>query len=83
MTDSPKPSSSSLVSNEQIKLTATYLNGVAIATFAVGGLAPMVALLSGSLSAQLGEIGGLAGVCATASAVIHYGARRQLKGLRP
>ena len=33
----------SLVHNEQAKLTATYVNGLAIAMFAVGGLAPLVA----------------------------------------
>ncbi len=32
-----------LISNEQAKLTATYVNGVAIATFAVGCLAPLIA----------------------------------------
>jgi hypothetical protein len=31
----------SLVGNEQAKLTATYVNGLAIAIFAVGGLAPL------------------------------------------
>jgi hypothetical protein len=37
----------SLVQNEQVKLTATYLNGLAIAIFAVGGLAPVVGVVSG------------------------------------
>ncbi|UHC17350.1 hypothetical protein LRS73_05495 [Methylobacterium currus] len=32
-----------LISNEQAKLTATYVNGIAIAIFAVGCLAPMIA----------------------------------------
>ena len=41
----------SLVHNEQTKLRATYLNGLAIATFAVGSLAPIVALLSGTSAA--------------------------------
>ena len=40
-----------LVANEQTKLSATYLNGLAIAIFAVGGLAPVVALVTGSPSA--------------------------------
>ena len=31
----------SLIHNERIKLRATYLNGLAIAVFAVGSLAPL------------------------------------------
>jgi hypothetical protein len=34
----------SLVGNERTKLTATYLNGVAIAVFAIGSFAPLVSL---------------------------------------
>ena len=36
------------VHNEQTKLTATWLNGVAIATVAVGGIAPLVAVVIGT-----------------------------------
>ena len=36
----------SLVGNEQAKLSATYLNGVAIAVAAVGGIAPWVTLVA-------------------------------------
>jgi cation transport ATPase len=32
-----------LIRNEQAKLTATYLNGIAIALAAVGGIAPWIA----------------------------------------
>lgn len=35
----------SLVGNERTKLTATYLNRVAIAIFAIGAFAPLVSLL--------------------------------------
>jgi hypothetical protein len=35
----------SLVHNERTKLTATYINGLAIAVFAVGGLAPILSNL--------------------------------------
>ncbi|MCJ2127407.1 amino acid transporter [Methylobacterium sp. E-045] len=34
---------SQLVANERAKLTAAYVNGVAIAVLAVGGLAPLFA----------------------------------------
>lgn len=33
-----------LIHNEQAKLTATYINGLAIATFALGALAPTAAV---------------------------------------
>ena len=40
-----------LVRNEQRKLTASYMNGLAMAFFGVGGFAPMVAMtLSGLLA---------------------------------
>ncbi|GJE16047.1 amino acid transporter [Methylobacterium marchantiae] len=39
----PDEDRSKLVANERSKLTATYVNGLAIALFAVGGLAPMFA----------------------------------------
>lgn len=38
-----------LVSNERLKLLATFMNGIAIAVFAVGGLAPLFSGLYGSL----------------------------------
>jgi hypothetical protein len=38
----------SLVHNEQTKLTATWLNGIAIASIAVGGIAPFVAAILGT-----------------------------------
>ena len=71
----------SLVRNERTKITATYLNGIAIAIFAIGSLAPIV----GAANAQA-SIGGTlmisAGICASASVVIHLFSRRLLKGLQ-
>ncbi len=72
-----------LVRNEQAKLTATYLNGVAIATFAVGSLAPTVALVTGS--AQTGAAGSvaiLAVLSITTSAGLHVVARLVIAGLK-
>jgi hypothetical protein len=39
-----------LIRNERLKLFATYLNGLAIALFAVGGLAPVFSTLYGSVA---------------------------------
>jgi hypothetical protein len=74
----------SVVENEQVKLTATYLNGLAIAIFAVGGLAPVVGIVSGT--AQAGAAGGIAvltTICVSVSAGLHLAGRRMLRGLKP
>ena len=71
----------SLVYNERIKLSATYLNGMAIAIFAVGGFAPLIA----SFAADDGFTARktiLAFTCLVASGTIHFLARMSLKGLR-
>jgi hypothetical protein len=74
----------SLVQNEQVKLTATYLNGVAITMFAVGGLAPVVALVSGStLSASPAGTMALTLVCVSVSLALHVLGRWFLRGLQP
>jgi hypothetical protein len=74
----------SLVHNERVKLTATYLNGLAIAVFAVGGLAPVVAIVSGTVQAGAATgISVLAAICVTVIAGLHIVARRLLKGLKP
>ena len=78
------PDGSILVDNERIKLTATYLNGLAIAIFAVGGLAPVVAIVSGT--AQSGTASGisvLTTVCVAVSVGLHLAARLILRGLKP
>lgn len=75
MTDLP-----TTIHNERTKLTATWLNGVAVAILAVGGFAPMfTAIYSGHISLLL-PIG--AAICFALSIALHYWARRTLKGLR-
>lgn len=68
-----------LVRNEQAKLTATYLNGLAIAFAAVGGIAPWVG------SAQAGQISAVVASltlgCGFLSAGLHVVARRVLRSL--
>lgn len=72
----------SLVHNERTKLTATYINGVAIAVFAVGSFAPAIASLNNTSS--LLSVGNLVVViCLGASGALHFLARRTLKGLSP
>lgn len=72
----------SLIHNERIKLLATYLNGVGIAIFAVGGFAPIIS----SIYSQAGPTLILlfaSLICFFVSAVLHYVASTVLKRLKP
>jgi hypothetical protein len=68
-----------LVRNEQRKLTATYLNGIAIGVFGIGGFTPIIALAQGanpSLASFMVVI-----ACFMGSVGLHYLARRTIGGL--
>ena len=72
-----------IVKNERLKLTATFLNGLAIAMFAVGGLAPVTQAMR-SMSLLPGEWWrtALVGcVCIVFAGVLHWTARAVLGGL--
>lgn len=71
-----------LIRNEQTKLTATFLNGMAIAMFAVGGLAPSIGMAAGSVPASVLVVI-LMGYCLAASTALHLIARRILRRLMP
>jgi hypothetical protein len=64
-----------LISNEQVKLSATYLNGVAVALAAIGGISPLVGFAQDSRGAAALTI---TPACWVMSLVLHYGARRSL-----
>jgi MFS superfamily sulfate permease-like transporter len=72
------------VKNERAKLTATYMNGLAVAIVAVGFFAPSFSPQAGataSVSAlQLQALTGL--LCLIASGILHIGARMILRDLR-
>lgn len=73
------------VANEQAKLTATYINGLSIAVFAVGGLSPFITAL-GIVTEQHGFLAGaliLLGVCSLSSSTLHLVARSRLGSLGP
>lgn len=77
-----KPLTMTMIRNEQTKLTATFLNGLAIALFAVGGLAPSLGMASGSVPASLLVIF-LMSYCLIASLALHLIARRFLRRMTP
>jgi hypothetical protein len=74
----------SLIDNERVKLTATYMNGVAIAVIAIGSLAPLFSYIySTDVSQPLWVVAIFSIICAFVSAALHYGARRTLGRLQP
>jgi len=73
----------SLIRNERLKLFATYLNGLAIATFALGGLAPTFSILYGTTANSSAFTAVIAFSCLAGSAALHYVASVVLKGLKP
>lgn len=77
---SPTPDDLKLIRNERAKLTATWVNGLAIASVAVGGIAPTVAIFSGTASPLTAL--GLLSVWTILAGGLHLVARRLLGGLR-
>lgn len=73
----------SLVGNERLKLTATFLNGGAVATVAAGGIAPLAAYTYGIPGAAGGAAVVTAGLSWLAGGItLHLVARWLLRGLR-
>jgi hypothetical protein len=71
-----------LVRTEQIKLTATYLNGIAITVFGIGGLTiPFNLYSSAALTASPWIAATISVVCFAASAVLHLAGKRVLREL--
>lgn len=71
-----------LVANESAKLTATYVNGVAIAILAVGGLAPVFSGRLAGIDFGAALLGANLLLCAMTSAALHWLGRRILRTLR-
>lgn len=82
MCDDDEAKRLNLIRNERLKLSATYLNGIAIALMAVGGFAPSISVVTGASAAQAGLAAALLGVCTSLSVALHLSASRLLKGLR-
>lgn len=72
----------SLVENEQAKLTATYVNGVAIAFAALGGIAPWIPQFAHGSGSEMATLAAISLVCFSLSIGLHYVARKTLKRLK-
>lgn len=74
----------SKIDDEQVKLTATFLNSIAAAMVIIGAIAPAVAFSYGLPGAASGKLVALAGLGWTAGAVVlHFAARSRLRRLTP
>ena len=73
-----------LVANESVKLTATYVNGVAIAVLAVGGLAPLFTQRAAvqPVPDRPWLTPGISLLCLCVSGTLHWVARSLLRELR-
>jgi len=69
----------SLIHNERTKLTATFLNGLAIAFIAVGALAPVLAGGFRNPAIYVAQ----AAVCLVTAFALHFEARKLLGRLLP
>ena len=72
-----------LVRNERLKIAASYLNGIAIALLAVGGIAPVIAGATSNSTGVSVSVALISLVCGFTSAALHLLAWRILGGLRP
>ena len=63
-----------MVQNERAKLSANYLNGVAISLAAVGGIAPWIAFIQGAVGRPI-VVGLSSVVCVLISIGLHLVAR--------
>ena len=78
MTDDEK-----LVHNERTKLTATWLNGLAIALAAIGGFAPLISYATNANATFAAPAAGLMAIaCLAGSIGLHFIARKTLERLR-
>ncbi|MGF1550992.1 MAG: hypothetical protein ACFBWO_00635 [Paracoccaceae bacterium] len=64
-----------------MKLAATYLNGIAVSTFAIGALAPIVGIVAGRLSTPVWIVAALFFASLGLSVLLHYLASRVLRRL--
>lgn len=76
--------SSVLVANERAKLSATYINGMALTVLGVGGLAPLFAYAySGDrVAVPLSAVVGVSAGCLLSSVALHFVGRRVLGAMR-
>ena len=71
-----------LIHNERTKLTATFINGMALSVFAVAGLAPFIAAAYG-VQGPRPLLLLMALYCLGVSFALHFLARRILGNLTP
>lgn len=74
----------SKIADEQTKLTAGFLNGIALAMVVAGAIAPLAAFTYGLPGAASGRLVAISGFgWALTGVVVHWVARRLLRRLTP
>ena len=71
-----------VIYNERVKLFATFLNGLGVAIFAVGGFAPLVSSLNGTIGPTR-FLAFVSAVCVVIAFTLHYLASTFLTRMRP
>ena len=65
------------VRNEQLQLTATYLNGIGVGLLVVGGVSPLFTILRQS-TGSIALVAGFIALCLSVSVALHFTARALL-----
>jgi hypothetical protein len=76
------PEKSKVVRNEQLKLTATAINNLAVAFVVTGFIIPVAALAYQAAFPKTRYWAGFAILWIVAAVVLHYVARRVLEGVK-
>ncbi|MDO9417330.1 amino acid transporter [Pararhizobium sp.] len=82
MTDIDLEKLRTTIHNERTKLSATWLNGISVAMYAVGGFAPLSSSIYSNHGPGIVTAAGTL-VCFLAATALHFLARKTLKGLKP
>lgn len=72
---------SSETRREQVKLRASFVNGMAIGTYTAGVLTPIIALAIGTNEAAITIASLISVICFALCFLLHYFATRHLEGL--
>ncbi|MCJ2066014.1 amino acid transporter protein [Methylobacterium sp. J-088] len=82
MSEAESEARDTLVANERITFSATYVNGLAVAIFAVGGFAPFVSTALSDRPHFAPVLIAMV-VCWIMSGAMHWAVRYALRNLRP
>jgi hypothetical protein len=71
-----------LIHNERIKLLATFLNSSGVAVLGIGGLSPLILMISNGGELRMGLLV-ISVVCILSATGLHYMGSRVLQRMKP